>query len=149
MEADIWVGVEVVMVDAVVDMVMALQHTNGNSNSKAKPNASRVYPPAEWNKLSFKECNKICKEHDKKGDQGGMKWTIGNISVEHVTTIISAVHQAQRAVTMDDTELTPSTSAGNAFGRKANTKKMHAIEWLSVGLANSSSSLSHCLLAAH
>ena len=42
-------------------------NNNNNNSSKVTPNASGFYPTAEWNKLSFKERDKIHKEHDKKG----------------------------------------------------------------------------------
>ena len=57
-----------------------------------------------------------------------MKQTLGDISIGYVTVIIGAMHQAQSTVATDDTELTSNTLAGNAFGRKANTKKMCMIE---------------------
>ena len=101
---------------------------NCTPNNKPKPNASTFYPLAEWNKLSYEECDKIHKENDKKDEQGDMKRTIGDISVEHVNTTISAMHQAQSAMNMDDTETTPNTQGGTAFGGKASTKKTQAIE---------------------
>ena len=103
---------------------------------------------AEWNKLSFKEHDKICKECDKKGEPGRTKHIIGDISIEHVTAIISAMQQAQSASPTEETELTSNTTqAGNSLGRKANVKKSHTIEWLVVGPANTSSSHLPCLLA--
>jgi hypothetical protein len=88
-----------------------------------KANASGYYSPAEWNKLSFEERDKIRKERDKKGEQGGTKRTVGDISVEHVTAIIGAMQQSQATETTDDTETTSHTQAGNAFGGKASAKK--------------------------
>ena len=64
---------------------------------------------AEWNKLSFKEHDKIHKECDKKGEPGGTKPIIGDISIEHVTAIISAMQQAQSASPTEETELTSNT----------------------------------------
>jgi hypothetical protein len=66
----------------------------GTPNTKSKPIRSGYYSPADWNKLSYEEHDKICKERDKKSKQGGSKRTIGNISVEHVTAIIGAMQQA-------------------------------------------------------
>ena len=61
----------------VVDMVAdgcGYNHSNGNTNTKGKPYSSGFYPPLSgWNKLSFKECDKIQKECDKKGKQGRTK----------------------------------------------------------------------------
>ena len=115
-----------------------------NTNTKAKPNSSGFYPPAEWNKLSFEEHDKIWKEHDKKGEQGGTKQILGDISVEHVTVIIGAMHQAQSVNHTNETELTSNTQAGNFFGGKANIKKTHTIEWLAASPANASSSHIPC-----
>ena len=93
------------------------------------PNASGFYPMAEWNKLSFEERDMICKEHDKKGEPGGTKHNIGDISIEHVTAIIGAMQQAQSTAPTEETELTSNTTqAGNSFDRKVNVKKSHAIE---------------------
>ena len=32
---------------------------NGTPNTKSKPNGSGYYSPADWNKLSYEECDKI------------------------------------------------------------------------------------------
>ena len=104
-------------------------NNNNNNSNKATPNASGFYPMVEWNKLSFKERDKIQKERDKKGEPGGTKHIIGDISIEHVTAIISAMQQAQSATPTEETELTSNTTqAGNSFGGKANVKKSHTIE---------------------
>jgi hypothetical protein len=60
-----------------------------NQKSKSTPNGSGYYSPADWNKLSYEERDKIRKERDKKGEQGGTKRTISDISVEQVTAIIT------------------------------------------------------------
>ena len=83
---------------------------------------------AEWNKLSFKELNKIQKEHDKKGESSGTKHIIGDISIEQVTAIISAMQQVHSANHTKETELTSNTQVGNSFDGKANVKKTHTIE---------------------
>ena len=57
-----------------------------------------------------------------------MKQIIGDISVEHITAIISAMHQAQSANHTDKTEVTSNTQAGNSFGSKANVKKTCSIK---------------------
>jgi hypothetical protein len=80
--------------------------------------------------LSYEERNKIRKERYKKGEQGGTKRTISDISVEHVTAIIGAMQQAPSIVSTEDSvttnETTTSNQAGNAFGGKASTKKMRS-----------------------
>jgi hypothetical protein len=101
---------------------------SNNSNAQAKPNSSGYYPPAEWNKLSFEERDKIRKERKEKPDQNGTpKRSLGEISVEHVTAIIGAMQQAQPSnedSTNSAADTTPKhTNAGNAFGGKANSKK--------------------------
>jgi hypothetical protein len=68
----------------------------------------------------IRERDKIRKERDKKGEQGGTKRTISDISVEQVTAIISAIQNNAPSAT----ETTHSTQAGNAFGGKAGIKKM-------------------------
>jgi hypothetical protein len=78
--------------------------------------------------LSYEERDKIRKEHDKKGEQGGTKRTIGDISAEHVTAIIGAMQQAPSVASTKESATTHETAtsnqAGNAFGGKASTKKM-------------------------
>ena len=63
----------------------------------------------QWNKLSFEECDKIQKEHDKKGKPSGTKCIIGDISIEQVTAIIGAMQQAQLVTPTKETELTSNT----------------------------------------
>ena len=105
---------------------------NGNTNTKSKPNGSGYYSPADWNKLSYEERDKIRKERDKRGEQGGTKRTIGDISVDHVTAIIGAMQQVPSVVSTEDSvttnQTTPSNQAGNAFGGKASAKKTRASE---------------------
>jgi hypothetical protein len=108
----------------------------GTPNTKSKPNGSGYYSPADWNKLSYEERDKIRKERDKKGEQGGTKRTIDDISVEHVTAIIGAMQQVPSIVITKDSvatnETTPSNQAGNAFGGKARAKKMRILVLLVV-----------------
>jgi hypothetical protein len=89
---------------------------------------SGYYSSADWNTLSYEERDKICKERDKKGEQGGTKRTIGNISVEPVTAIIGAMQQAPSVTSTNESatthETTLSNQAGNAFVGKASSKKM-------------------------
>lgn len=100
---------------------------NGTPNYKPKsgPNTSGYYSPADWSKLSFEERDKIRKDRDKKGEQGGTKRSIGDISVEQVTAIIGAMQKVPTTVTFSDesSATPPSTQAGNAFGGKEGAKK--------------------------
>jgi hypothetical protein len=99
-------------------------HGLSGEKSKGGLNTS-YYSPAEWNKLTFEERDKIHKEHDKKGKQGGSKWSIGNLSVEQFTAIISAVRSDQAMVTTADSTDTNTSggNAGNAFGGKEGAKR--------------------------
>ena len=86
-----------------------------------------------WNGINFllksRTRYKIWKEHDKKGEPGRTKCIIGDISIEHVTAIISAMQQVQLASPTEETELTSNTTqVGNSFGSKANVKKSRNIE---------------------
>jgi hypothetical protein len=97
------------------------------SDAKGKDGGTNTnyYSPAEWNKLSFDECNKICKERDKKGEQGGTKHLIGDLSVKQFTAIISAVKNDQATTSTADSTNTSTSrnNAGNAFGRKEAAKR--------------------------
>jgi len=98
--------------------------SSGDKGGKGGFNTS-YYSPAKWNKLSFEERDKIRKERDKKGKQGGSKRSIGDLSVEQFTAIISAVKSDQATVaTADSTDMnTTSSNAGNAFGGKEGAKR--------------------------
>jgi hypothetical protein len=99
----------------------------GSSDAKGKDGgtSTNYYSPAEWSKLSFEERDKIRKERDKKGEQGGTKRSIGDMSVEQFTAIISAVKNDQSTVnTADSTDTSASgNNAGNAFGGKEAAKR--------------------------
>jgi hypothetical protein len=98
----------------------------GSSESKNKDGTNtNYYSPAEWNKLSFEERDKIRKERDKKGEQGGSKRSIGDLSVEQFTAIISAVKNDQATTTTTESSDTTvsGNNAGNAFGGKEAAKR--------------------------
>ena len=99
----------------------------GSSDAKGKDGgtSTNYYSPAEWSKLSFEERDKVRKERDKKGEQGGTKRSIGDMSVEQFTAIISAVKNDQSTVnTADSTDTSASgNNAGNAFGGKEAAKR--------------------------
>jgi hypothetical protein len=73
----------------------------------------------------LEEHDKIRKDRDKKGEQGGTKQSIGNISVEQVTAVIGAMQKVPTTVTFsDESSATPaSTQAENAFRGKEGAKK--------------------------
>jgi hypothetical protein len=99
--------------------------SSGNKGKGGNPNTSYNLP-AEWNKLSFEECDKIRKECDKKGKQGGSKHSVGDLSVEKFTAIISAVKQDQATTTTTNSTDTSTSgnNAGNAFGGKEGAKRI-------------------------
>jgi hypothetical protein len=101
----------------------------GRTPYRNKFNSTGDYSPADWSKLSFEERNTIHKDRDKKGEPGGTnKRTIGDISVEQVTTIMGAIQQ-HNAATDTAESITPKTSnsqAGNAFDGKEGAKKQSA-----------------------
>jgi uncharacterized membrane protein YgcG len=68
---------------------------------------SGYYSPADWSKLSFEERDQIRKDRDKRGEQGGTKRSVAQVSF----------------ATDDTSELTPNTQAGNAFGGKQSAAK--------------------------
>ena len=72
------------------------------------------------------ERDKIRKEHDKKGEQGGSKRSLGDLSVEQFTAIISAVKQDQATTTTTDSTDTSTSgnNAGNTFGGKERAKRI-------------------------
>jgi hypothetical protein len=87
---------------------------------------TNYYSPAEWNKLSFEERDKIRKERDKKGEQGGSKRSVGDLSVDQFKAMISSV---QTDVATNSTTNSTDTShsgnnAGNAFGGKEAAKRV-------------------------
>ena len=44
------------------------------------------YSAAEWEKLSYEDRDKIRKEHDRKGEQGGSKRNISELTTKPLTT---------------------------------------------------------------
>lgn len=100
----------------------------GSSGAKGKDGGTNTnyYSPADWNKLSFEERDKIRKERDKKGEQGGSKRSIGDLSVEQFTAaIISAVKNDQASTPAEPStdSNTSGNNAGNAFGGKEGAKR--------------------------
>ena len=92
--------------------------------SKSSGTHTNYYSPAEWNKLSFEERDKIRKERDKKGEQGGSKRSVGDLSVDQFKAMISSVQtDAATNSTTDSTDTGHSgNNAGNAFGGKEAAK---------------------------
>lgn len=97
----------------------------GRSNSDSSGSGTTGYfSPAEWEKLSFEERDKIRKERDKKGEQGGSKRSISELTTKQLTTaLISSLQKSTNAA--EDSNSTPTTSntAGNAFGGRESAKR--------------------------
>ena len=94
----------------------------GRGGRGEKSATTGYFTPAEWNKLSFEERDKIRKERDKKGEQGGSKRAISELTTKQLTTaIISSIQKANS----DETEETVKTSnsAGNSFGGRESAKR--------------------------
>jgi hypothetical protein len=93
-------------------------------------NNTGYYSPAEWEKLSFAERDNIRKQRDKKGEQGGSKRTISEITTKQLTTaLISSLQKASEQASGnenaggDETPKKPNAQAGNAFGGKESAKR--------------------------
>jgi hypothetical protein len=78
------------------------------------------------NKLSFEEHDKICKERDKKGEQGGTKQLVGDLSIKQFAAMISSVKQdTATATTTNSTDTSnPGNNAGNVFGGKEGAEQI-------------------------
>jgi hypothetical protein len=99
----------------------------GRGSGKAN---TGYYSPAEWEKLSFEERDNIRKERDKKGEQGGSKRTISEMTTKQLTmALISSLQKASEKAGEkenacgDETPKKSNTQAGNAFGGKEGAKR--------------------------
>lgn len=93
--------------------------------------STNYYSPAEWEKLSFEERDKIRKERDKKGEQGGTKRNISEMTTKQLTSaLISSIQKASEKEDSggDDTPKKSNTQAGNAFGGRESAKKSKTSE---------------------
>jgi hypothetical protein len=85
------------------------------------------YSAAEWKKLSYEERDKIRKERDKKGEQGGSKRNISELSTKQLTTaLISSLQKVSASDNSSETTVeTPkqSNQAGNVFGGREGAKR--------------------------
>lgn len=93
-----------------------------------KPRYNDYLPKSEWDKLSSEERENIRKARDNKGQSDATKRSIGDISVEQLSTIIGAM-QSMASVAPPATAIseitieTPDQQAGNAFGGKEGVAK--------------------------
>ena len=91
------------------------------------------YSPSEWEKLSFEERDRIRKERDKKGEQGGIKKRNLSEYKQLTNAIISSIKKVADGKTGDDAksddDATPKKSnhsdnlAGFAFGGRESAKR--------------------------
>ena len=99
----------------------------GGRSTNEKASNTGYYSAAEWEKLSYEERDKIRKERDKKGEQGGTKRNISELTTKQLTSAI--ISSIQKAVMADDSKEDDTTTkkntnpAGNAFGGKESVKR--------------------------
>ena len=102
----------------------------GGRTGKNENYKTAYYSKEEWEKLSYEERDKIRKERDRKGEQGGTKRSIAEMSTKQLTTaIISSIKAATADAEMTTSENDTSTpkksdQAGNAFGGKESVKRV-------------------------
>ena len=103
----------------------------GGRGSYDKANTG-YYSAAEWEKLPYEERDKICKERDKKGEQGGSKRNISELSTKQLTTaLISSLQKVSASDNSSEkTAETPkqSNQTGNAFGGREGAKRQKKSE---------------------
>ncbi len=83
----------------------------GRGGTNKKASNTGYYSAAEWEKLSYEERDKICKERDKKGEQGGTKQSILELTTKQLTTAI--ISSIQKAVLADDSKDADTASKKN------------------------------------
>ena len=100
----------------------------GGCSSDNKKTA--YYSPAEWEKLSFDDRDRIRKERDKKGEPGGSnKRGIADMTTKQLATaIISSIKAASLTSDESVSDISSaiskrSTQAGNSFGGKESAKR--------------------------
>jgi hypothetical protein len=89
------------------------------------------YSAAEWEKLSYEDRDKIRKERDKKGEQGGSKRNISELTTKQLTpALISSLQKVNESEDHPDKNEAPkqSNQAGNAFGGREGAKRQKSSE---------------------
>jgi len=98
----------------------------GGRGGRGGNEKTTYYSPAEWEKLSFEERDRIRKERDKKGEPGGTKRSISEMTTKQLTTaLISSLQKASATDEAKDAD-TPkklSANAGNSFGGRDSVKR--------------------------
>ena len=71
------------------------QGRGGRGGRGTTPQKTTYYSTTEWEKLSYEERDRVRKEHDKKGEQGGSKRTISEMTTKQLASaIISSIKAA-------------------------------------------------------
>ena len=102
----------------------------GGRGGKGESQKTTYYSKEEWEKLSYEERDRIRKERDRKGEQGGTKRSIAEMSTKQLTTaLISSLKAAAAEEGKSGGESETGVSkkpdqAGNAFGGRENAKRI-------------------------
>ncbi len=94
--------------------------------------SSGYYSAAEWEKLSYTDCDKICKERDKRGEQGGSKRFISELTAKQLTTTLISLLQKINELEEPAEKSEASrqlNQAGNAFCGREGAKRQKNSEW--------------------
>jgi hypothetical protein len=102
----------------------------GGRGGRSGEHKTTYYSAKEWEKLSFEERDKIRKERDRKGEIGGTKRNVSEMTTKEMTNklttaIISSIQKVTGASGDDDAGATPTSNhqAGNSFGGKEGAKR--------------------------
>lgn len=102
----------------------------GRGHGRGEKRSTTYYSPEEWEKLSYEERDKIRKERDKKGEQGGTKRNVSEMTTKQLTAaIISSIQKVANGDDKDKDDSTPKKSnAGDAFGGREGAKRSKTSE---------------------
>ncbi len=103
----------------------------GRGSGKAN---TGYHTPAEWEKLSFEERDKIRRERDRMGGQGGSKRSISEMTTKQPMTeiIISIQKSSEKTLEKEDsggneTPKKPNMQGDNAFGGRESAKRSNGM----------------------
>ncbi len=98
----------------------------GGRGGRGSNEKTTYFSPAEWEKLSHEERDRIRKECDKKGEPGGTKRSINKMTTKQLTTaLISSLQKTSATEEHKDAD-TPKKSNANAcnsFGGRESVKR--------------------------
>ena len=102
----------------------------GGRGGRGGSKSTSYYSPEEWEKLSYEDRDRIRKERDKKGEQGGTKRNVSEMTTKQLTTaLISSIQKAATNCQSGECEkdkdksATPKLNAGDAFGGRIGAKR--------------------------